>query len=434
MFEIYTIAYAAKSADENANLAVNETAAGLTNFATTIWDGIPYFIAAVIVIVISYFLAKKARNSAEDLLLRTSSHASGAMSLVGKTAFSAVFISGVMTALNILNVDLTLIMSAIGFGLGFAIKDIIFNYLAGLFIIFTSPFDIGDVVKVGDDLGTVKSIESRSVILRTLDGQKLVISNADMFNSRLTNYSSYPERRVEVVVGVDYDTDLEQAMNILNAIVAKDEHILKKPLPAVILTSFNDSSIDFSVKFWVDIEENWMEAKSVVISRIKEAFDVHNINIPYPIQTLVSKDASAVALQMMTAEELQSQKDAIAKNAEVTGDVFDSGNSVDYSSIRLTHDAMKELEQKGREKRAKQELEKTPEAKPTPKPDTDIPVVLETKEPVKEEKPAIKKKEEVLVQEDGLDDDPVVRTQKKEKASESGDPFEEVQSKDRLVL
>lgn len=349
-------AFAANAATEKAMQTGSETLFGAQEFAMRIWDNVPYFIAAMVITALSYFIAKRAKKYAEDLLLRTSTNAQGSLGLVGKSAFIAVFGTGIVTALNIMNIDLTLIISAIGFGLGFAVKDILFNYLAGLFIVLTGPFEVGDFIEIDGQWGWVKMIESRNVVIRTMDGKKLIVTNADIFNGRLLNYSAYPERRIEVEVGVDFDTHLSQALEVLKAVVQHSKYVLKKPEPSVILNEFGDSSINFMVRFWVDSDSDSFEAKSKIIAAIKDAFDAQGIKVPYPIRTLTSKQGDAIDIHSMSTEEVIAKREYHKEENETSGDVFDSGNYSDLGRLKMKTDIMDKKAKKQKEKRITEEM------------------------------------------------------------------------------
>ena len=115
-------------------------------------------------------------------------------------------------------------------------------------ILIQQPFRIGDVIKVGDYIGIVEAIESRSTNIKTFNGQRIIIPNADVFSQSVTNFSAHPERRSELVVGVDYSCNLAQAGNIVLNILKTHNQILQNPEPTVLFTEFGDSSINISCK------------------------------------------------------------------------------------------------------------------------------------------------------------------------------------------
>jgi len=206
--------------------------------------------------------------------------------LVGKATYITTLILGITIALNILGIDIAAIVGLVGLGVSFALQDVIKNFVCGALILIQQPFKIGDVIEVNGYLGKVEAIEARSTNIKTFDGQRVIIPNGDTFSSSVINFSAHPERRLEIVVGVSYETDLALASQILLNTVNNDSNILNNPAPAILLTEFADSAINVSIKFWVDKDSNIFGIRSELIRQIKVAFDASNINIPFPITTL----------------------------------------------------------------------------------------------------------------------------------------------------
>jgi len=243
-------------------------------------------ITAIVILFLTYILAKMAGATARKAYMKKGTHES-ATNIIGKTAYFGILLIGIVVAFKIVNVDISIIVGAAGFGLGFALKDILENYIAGVLILVTEPFKIGDIIKVDDYLGQVEEIEARTTFIRNLDGQRVIISNSQMMQSSVVNYSTYPERRISIEVGVSYDTDLNKATKLIIETLARNNAILKDPEPAIIYHTFADSSINMTVRFWIDSTiTNWLEITSVEIKEIKKVFDANNINIPFPITTL----------------------------------------------------------------------------------------------------------------------------------------------------
>lgn len=284
-FNLSQIAHAAETIQSNAGIAATQTSTGLEGFFVTVWGKVPYFFAAVIVIIVAWIVAKYARQAAEKALMRSSQNP-GALDLVGKSAQVGVISTGLFIALQIMDIDLTLMIGAFSFGLGFALKDMISNYLAGIFILIQQPFKVGDLIKVKDTLGFVQAIEGRNITIKSVDGQKVIVSNNTIFHSQVTNLTHHPERRIILPMGVDFRSDLPTVTRVIEEVLAQHKAILKKPVPQVIYTEFGTSTINLEIRFWVSIMENWFQIRSEIITQIKKAFDENNIHIPFPIRTL----------------------------------------------------------------------------------------------------------------------------------------------------
>jgi len=273
-----------------------DTESGVMGFFMWLLDKMPLFFGALAVVFIFFILAAIVRKAVKRSL-STHDTEDQVVLLAGKAAYLATLILGFTIALEILGIDISPVVGLIGLGFGFAIQDIIKNFVCGALILIQEPFKIGDVIKVGEYLGKVEAIEARSTNIKTFDGQRVIVPNADMFSSSVTNFSSHPERRLEVVVGVHYDTDLNVASKVLMDTLVDNEEILINPKPTILFSEFADSSINISVKFWLEKTSSIFEVRSKLIMDIKHAFDLAGISIPYPIRTLDMQPTDKIVLE-----------------------------------------------------------------------------------------------------------------------------------------
>jgi small-conductance mechanosensitive channel len=145
---------------------------------------------------------------------------------------------------------------------------------------------IGDFIKVSDILGTIVSIDTRATILQAVDGTEVVIPNITMLNETVISYSTNPFRRIELIVGVDYNTDLPMVTSLIKGIINKDKDMVPKPESMILVDEFGDSSINIKIRFWVESSADWQRIRSNFANKMKKAFDELGINIPFPIRTL----------------------------------------------------------------------------------------------------------------------------------------------------
>lgn len=193
---------------------------------------------------------------------------------------------GVVVGLSYLGVNIGPMVAAIGgigFVVGFALKDSLGNFAAGLMILFYRPFDVGHFVKAAGASGTVESLSLVSTILKTPDNQEVIIPNGKIWDDVITNVTAKATRRVDLVFGVGYDDDLGQAQALLEEILEQHELVLKDPAPVVRVNELAASSINFVVRPWVNTADYW-EAYWDITRRVKESFDEAGISIPYPQQ------------------------------------------------------------------------------------------------------------------------------------------------------
>ncbi len=264
----------------------NQTSENVVSFVNTIIAKIPALVLAVLIFLGAILIARIVKAWAQRSILKSGSN-EGAMSIVGKTAYIGTIILGLTVALKILEIDISFIVAAMGFGLGFAMKDILENYFSGVLILVQKPFTVGDTIKTGDFVGKVEEIEARATFLRVFDGQRVIIPNSSMISAPVINYSAFPERRVNVDFSVSYDTNLQVAADLITKLLKTHSKIMQEPAPWVSIAAFSDSNIDFTAHFWVDRSQaNWLKLKTEVNRLIWETLMANNIGVSYPIVTL----------------------------------------------------------------------------------------------------------------------------------------------------
>lgn len=210
--------------------------------------------------------------------------------LVGKLVRWGIIILGSIMALQQIDFDVAAFLTGLGilgFTIGFALQGISQNFVAGVLLLLQQPFEIGDAIKIGEFAGEVVTIDLRTTKLRMFDGNTVLIPNADVLTSSIVNYSDGSHRRVDISVGVSYDSDLDfvrqTVVNALRDIVG----VLEEPAPNVVFNHLGPSTIDFTVYYWVDTKQTGLlKAKDAAISAIKTTFEQANIEMPYPIQTV----------------------------------------------------------------------------------------------------------------------------------------------------
>ncbi|TDQ11249.1 mechanosensitive ion channel domain-containing protein [Pedobacter metabolipauper] len=177
---------------------------------------------------------------------------------------------------------ITIVLGALGVGIGFGLQALVNNLVSGLIIAFEKPVNVGDVVEVDGQAGTMKSIGFRSSVISTWDGADVVMPNGDLLNSHLTNWSlGGSRRRMSIVIGIAYDTDLEKAKALLIGILDEEPRVMKNPQSVVQYEHFNDSSIDLRIFFWTKSLKDSFVVKSDLIMAITTGFKINNIAIPF---------------------------------------------------------------------------------------------------------------------------------------------------------
>ena len=194
-----------------------------------------------------------------------------------------------MTAAKIPLDKIAIVLGALSVGIGFGLQTIINNLVSGIILAFERPIQIGDEIQVGPNAGTVKEVGIRASKIQAYDGSEIVIPNGDLLSQSLINWTlSDKKRRVELIIGVGYGSDMKQVKAVLEEVL-KGDRILKAPAPHVYMQTFNDSSVDFRVLFWVESMDIWIEVRGEVMSAIFEKFAENNIEIPFPKRDLYLK-------------------------------------------------------------------------------------------------------------------------------------------------
>jgi small-conductance mechanosensitive channel len=172
-------------------------------------------------------------------------------------------------------------------GLAFGMKDIFSNFFSGLIMLLERPVRVGDDIEAGETRGRIEAIRLRGTRIRTFDGQVVIVPNTEMIGSRITNFSQeFRTARMQVDVGVSYEENPEEVIEILYEVAKADARVLTDPAPAVRFNSFGNSSLDFSLRIWTrEISERWAMV-SDLRTKIFEAFRKSGIEIPFPQQDI----------------------------------------------------------------------------------------------------------------------------------------------------
>jgi small conductance mechanosensitive channel len=177
-----------------------------------------------------------------------------------------------------------------GFTIGFALQDVAKNFVAGIILLWQQPFEIGDTISVGDYTGTVLGISLRTTEVRTLDGRHVLIPNGNVLTNPIENYTKPERRRVEILVGVSSDSDLDRVTRTTLEAIQPVTGLLSDPAPIVAFKNFGDFAIELSLYYWIDTHlTGYFAAQNEGFMRIKKAFEQEQIEMPYPIQTVLLK-------------------------------------------------------------------------------------------------------------------------------------------------
>jgi small-conductance mechanosensitive channel len=189
-----------------------------------------------------------------------------------------------ITALRLAGFKLTALLGAAGIAgiaIGFASQTSISNIISGLFLISEKPFAVNDVIKVGDTMGIVLSIDLLSIKIRTYDNLYIRIPNEKIIKEELTNVTRFPIRRLNIDISVAYKEDLAKVKAILLELARKNPFCLDNPEPFFVIKEFGNSGIDLQLGVWFS-KTDYVAVKNSIMQEIKERFDAEGIEIPFP--------------------------------------------------------------------------------------------------------------------------------------------------------
>ncbi|PWH14166.1 MAG: hypothetical protein DDG59_13360 [Anaerolineae bacterium] len=250
---------------------------------------LPNLAFAILIVLASIYLAKWLSRLLERALMRRAASVE-ITALLSMTTRWTLIVLGVVTALQRF-FDVTAFLTGlgiIGFSIGFALQDILKNFAAGVILLLQQPFKVGDSIEIGSFSGVVHTINIRTTELRTFDGRLVIIPNADLLANTIINLTRADRRRIDIQVGVDYHSDLQQVQRALLTALQGVPGVLADPPATIVSETFGDSAIQLRVYFWIDLTtSNLLEARDAAVKNIKAEFERQGLQIPYPITTII---------------------------------------------------------------------------------------------------------------------------------------------------
>ncbi len=267
---------------------------------------------AALIIIVGLFLIRYAKNYLRKLTVEHEQQKT-AINLFEKLITGFLIVISITLALRTVGIDMTLLVSVTILGLSYGLQDIIKNYVAGILIMFKSPFKIGDTIRIKDHTGKVDKIDFQATTLRTFDQKDVTIYNSDVMTQSITNYSRTQIRRIDLDVNVGYGSDHLRMLKIFDKILDNQPALLKKPGHKIVFKKFNDNGLTFSLRAWVNWPCNTLAIKSALALQISKAFNEKDIFIPF------NKSIEANTDYTMT-EARQARDTATSQDATLTID------------------------------------------------------------------------------------------------------------------
>lgn len=200
--------------------------------------------------------------------------------LVRMTLILFVIIAAV-NQLGIQTTSLIAVLGAAGLAVGLALQGSLSNFASGVLIILFRPYKVGDYIEGAGVIGSVEDMQILTTVLTTGDNKRVIVPNSQIMGSIITNYSSNDRRRIDLVVGVSYDDDIDKVRDELKALVAADDRILDDPACLIAVSELADSSVNFVLRPWVKTSD-YSAVKFSLTEAIKKRFDEVGISFPFP--------------------------------------------------------------------------------------------------------------------------------------------------------
>lgn len=254
-------------------------------------DGLINFGIRVLLAFVFFFVARWLINRVAALLTRIMNrrHLEGvAVSLINSIVIALMYIAvgiAVISILGVKSVSLAAVLASMGLAVGMALSGQLQNLAGGVIIVITKPFAIGDYIQAQDVEGTVKSVSLFHTVITTFENKLIYIPNGALSSNVIINPTAQETRRVQWIFGIDYESNVDEAMNLLRQLLTADSRVLKDQEIYVGITALNASSVDIMVRAWVKTSDAFTMTHDFNLTVFK-AFNAAHISFPFPQVTI----------------------------------------------------------------------------------------------------------------------------------------------------
>ncbi len=266
------------------------------NYRVSLYDAL----GGLAIIILVFWVAAIFADVSSAQISKLAGISTGNRTLAVKISTIAIYIIASIIALDFIGVDLTtltIFSGALGIGLGFGLQKIASNFVSGLILLFEKSIEEGDLLELADGTyGFIRKASARFTLIETFDGKEVLVPNEDLITNRVTNWTySSPRGRVEIHIGVSYKSDIRKAHELILEAAREHPRCIEEPEPSCFLLNYGDSSVDFTLLFWVeDVTEGRWGPKSDVMFAIWDKFAANNIEIPFPQRDLHIRSSEQV--------------------------------------------------------------------------------------------------------------------------------------------
>ena len=256
--------------------------------------------SATITIALVFWITAIASDVLEERISRISGIGSSNRALILKITQIVIYLIAILFSLDFVGVDLTTLTvfsGALGIGLGFGLQKVASNFISGLILLMEKSLEDGDLIELADGtFGFIRKSSARFTLIETFDGREILIPNEDLITSRVVNWTySNTKGRVEIKIGISYDSDLEKASELILQAATEHPSCILDPEPKCFHRNYGDSSVDFILHFWVDdVTIGRWQPQSEVLFSIWKKFKEGGIQMPYPQRDLHLKSPAKI--------------------------------------------------------------------------------------------------------------------------------------------
>ena len=245
----------------------------------------PKLLLAILVLIIGLWIINKVVRAVRIALEKSNTDATLAKFLCNMVSIilKALLIISVAGMIGIETTSFIAILGAAGLAIGLALQGSLANFAGGVLVLLFRPYKVGDFIDAQGVAGTVHEIQIFNTIIKTPDNKRIIVPNGAVSNGIITNFSAEATRRVDFEFGIGYGDDIAKAKEIIRSIVSADDRVHADPEPFVVVGELADSSVNFTVRVWVDAANYWGVFFDTT-EQVKLAFDREGISIPFPQQ------------------------------------------------------------------------------------------------------------------------------------------------------
>jgi small conductance mechanosensitive channel len=258
---------------------------------------LPNMVLALIILVLFFLLAKGIQILVRRVSIRSGLGVSAGI-VLGRLGQWSIALVGIIIAASIVfpSMQAANIIELLGItsiAIGFAFRDVAQNFLAGILVLLTQPFRIGDQIIVSGFEGTVEDIQTRATFIRMYDGRRVVIPNANLFIESVIVNTAAETRRSQYDIGISYEADLDQARRLMLRAMSRVEDVLPDPSPDTLVVKLDESTVNVRARWWTDSRrKEVITVQDKVIDAIKRELDENVIDMPYPTRKVLLHDGT----------------------------------------------------------------------------------------------------------------------------------------------